>query len=61
MEAIKMRVLVAAIAMVMAASSIQKVTAADAPSPTLDAVAFSPVVFASFAATDFGLLFRTKG
>ncbi|KAI3899363.1 hypothetical protein MKW92_006391 [Papaver armeniacum] len=59
MEAMKTRVLVAVIAMVMAASSVQSVNAADAPapSPTSDAVAFAPVVFASFAATAFGLLF----
>ncbi|KAI3877465.1 hypothetical protein MKW98_032549 [Papaver atlanticum] len=56
---LKMRVFIAMIFMVMAASSVQNVAAADAPapSPTSDATSFVPAVFASLTALVFGLLF----
>ncbi|KAI3873060.1 hypothetical protein MKW98_006027 [Papaver atlanticum] len=55
---LKMRVFVAMIFMVMAASAVQNVAAADAPapSPTSDAGAVVPAVFASFTALVFGFL-----
>ncbi|KAI3924351.1 hypothetical protein MKW98_032552 [Papaver atlanticum] len=54
-----MRVLVAVSALVMAASAVQNVAAADAPapSPTSDATSFAPAVFASMAAVAIGYLF----
>ncbi|OVA06367.1 hypothetical protein BVC80_8885g16 [Macleaya cordata] len=59
MEALKMRVCLAVMAMVMAASAIQNVAAADAPapSPTSDAASFVPAVFASLTAVAFGFFF----
>lgn len=59
MEALKMRLFFAMVVVLMAVSSVQNVAAADAPapSPTSDAIAFVPTVFASFVALAFGLLF----
>ncbi|XP_026417911.1 arabinogalactan protein 13-like [Papaver somniferum] len=59
MAAMKMRVLVAVTALVMAASTVQNVAAAHAPapSPTSDAFMFVPAVFASLTAVAFGILF----
>ncbi|KAF6155152.1 hypothetical protein GIB67_019678 [Kingdonia uniflora] len=54
-----MRVLTAAALLVMAVSAVQNVAAADAPapSPTSDATAFVPAVFASLAAVTLGFFF----
>ncbi|KAI3877460.1 hypothetical protein MKX03_026517 [Papaver bracteatum] len=59
MASMKMRVLVAVSSLVMAASAVQNVAAADAPapSPTSDATSFAPAVFASMAAVAIGYLF----
>ncbi|CAM8889000.1 unnamed protein product [Rhodiola kirilowii] len=60
MEAVKSKIVcLAAVAVIMAASSVQMVSAADAPAPSPDsgATAFVPAVFASIAAAAFGLLF----
>ncbi|KAI3841579.1 hypothetical protein MKW98_003031 [Papaver atlanticum] len=59
MASMKMRVLVAVSALIMAASAVQNVAAADAPapSPTSDATAFVPAVVASLTAVAFGYLF----
>ncbi|OAY44378.1 arabinogalactan protein 13-like [Manihot esculenta] len=58
MEALKMRVFLAIVVVVMAISAIQNVGAqeAPAPSPASDATVFVPTVFASLAALAFGLL-----
>lgn len=54
-----MRLFFAAMIMLMAASAIQNVAAADAPapSPTSDATLFVPTIFASLVALAFGFLF----
>ncbi|KDP39696.1 hypothetical protein JCGZ_02716 [Jatropha curcas] len=59
MEALKMRVFLALVVVVMAFSAVQNVAAqeAPAPSPASDATIFVPTIFASFVALAFGLLF----
>ncbi|XVF06596.1 hypothetical protein REPUB_Repub06bG0062600 [Reevesia pubescens] len=59
MEALRMRLFFAMVIVLMAVSAVQNVAAADAPapSPTSDATAFVPTVFASLVALAFGLLF----
>ncbi|KAJ6858401.1 arabinogalactan protein 13-like [Populus alba x Populus x berolinensis] len=59
MEALKMRVFLAIMVVLMAASAVQNAAAADAPapSPTSDASTFVPAAFASLVALAFGLLF----
>ncbi|KAJ6360135.1 hypothetical protein OIU77_004197 [Salix suchowensis] len=58
MEALKMRVFLAIVAVLMAVSAVQNAAAAEAPapSPTSDATAFAPAVFASLVALAFGQL-----
>ncbi|KAI3991363.1 hypothetical protein MKX01_034682 [Papaver californicum] len=59
MASMKMRVLVAVSALVMAVSAVQNVAAVDAPAPApiSDATFFAPAVFASMAAVTIGYLF----
>ncbi|XP_048235835.1 arabinogalactan protein 13-like [Ricinus communis] len=59
MEALKMRLFMAIMVVLMAISAVQNVAAQEspAPSPTSDAAFFVPTIFASFAALAFGLLF----
>ncbi|KAK4581453.1 hypothetical protein RGQ29_024907 [Quercus rubra] len=61
MEAFRMRLFFALVIMLMATSTIQNVMAAEAPasapSPTSDATAFVPTIFASLVALTFGVLF----
>jgi hypothetical protein len=59
MEALKMRVFLAIMVVLMAVSAVQDVAAADAPapSPTSDATTFVPAAIASLVALAFGLLF----
>ncbi|XP_038696837.1 arabinogalactan protein 13-like [Tripterygium wilfordii] len=59
MEALKMRVFMAIVVVLMVVSAIPNVAAADspAPSPTSDAAAIVPAAFASLAALAFGLLY----
>ncbi|XP_022747841.1 arabinogalactan peptide 13-like [Durio zibethinus] len=59
MEALRMRIFFAMVIVLMAVFAVQNVAAADAPapSPTSDATAFVPPVFASLVALAFGLLF----
>eukprot|EP00261_Vitis_vinifera_P014582 XP_003632717.1 PREDICTED: arabinogalactan peptide 13 [Vitis vinifera] len=60
METMKMRVLLMGVVMVMmAASMVPNVAAADAPapSPTSDTAAFVPAALASVVALVFGFLF----
>ncbi|KAJ9179901.1 hypothetical protein P3X46_008214 [Hevea brasiliensis] len=58
MEALKVRVFVAIVVVLMAVSAVQNVAAQEgpAPSPASDATVFVPTVFASLAAFAFGLL-----
>ncbi|XWS64855.1 hypothetical protein CRYUN_Cryun05aG0039800 [Craigia yunnanensis] len=58
MEALRMTLFLAMVIVLMAVSAVQNVTAADAPapSPTSDATAFMPTVFASLVALAFGFL-----
>ncbi|KAJ6877310.1 arabinogalactan protein 13-like [Populus alba x Populus x berolinensis] len=58
MEALKMRVFLAIVAVLVAVSAVQNVAAADAPapSPTSDATTFLPAVLASLVALAFGQL-----
>ncbi|KAG6750760.1 hypothetical protein POTOM_045272 [Populus tomentosa] len=58
MEALKMRVFLAIVAVLIAVSAVQNVAAADAPapSPTSDATTFVPAVLASLVALAFGQL-----
>lgn len=55
-----MRLFFALVIMLMATSTIQNVMAAEAPasapSPTSDATAFVPTIFASLVALTFGVL-----
>ncbi|XVF30808.1 hypothetical protein REPUB_Repub16aG0090400 [Reevesia pubescens] len=60
MEALRMRLFFAMVIVLMAVSTVQNVSAADAPapSPTSDAtITFVPTVFASLVALAFALLF----
>ncbi|CAK9149885.1 unnamed protein product [Ilex paraguariensis] len=59
MEAMKMKLFVAVVMMVMAVSAVQNVAAveAPAPSPTSDATIYVPTIVASLSAIAFGLLF----
>ncbi|XP_022743951.1 arabinogalactan peptide 13-like [Durio zibethinus] len=59
MEALRVRLFFAMVVALMAVSTVQNVAAADAPapSPTSDAIAFVPTVFASLVALAFGFLF----
>ncbi|KAM6546821.1 hypothetical protein CsatB_027557 [Cannabis sativa] len=59
MAPIRMRLFSTLVVAVMAVSAIQNVAAADAPapSPTSDATAFVPAVFASLGALAMGILF----
>ncbi|OAY41932.1 arabinogalactan protein 13-like [Manihot esculenta] len=59
MEALKMRVFLAVVVVLMAVFAVQNVGAqeAPAPSPASDATVFVPAVFASVAAFAFGFLF----
>ncbi len=59
MDAFKITLFFALVIMLMATSAIQNVVAADAPapSPTSDAIAFVPTIFASLAALLLGFLF----
>ncbi|XWS42678.1 hypothetical protein CRYUN_Cryun16bG0034700 [Craigia yunnanensis] len=60
MEALKMRICLAMVIVLMAVFAVQNVVAATdapAPSPTSDAITFVPTVFASFVALAFGFLF----
>ncbi|XP_062113385.1 arabinogalactan protein 13-like [Humulus lupulus] len=59
MEAMRMRLFFTLVVAMMAVSAVQNVAAADAPapSPTSDATAFVPAVFASLGALAMGLLF----
>ncbi|KAI5566900.1 hypothetical protein POPTR_013G057500v4 [Populus trichocarpa] len=58
MEALKMRVFLAIVVVLMAVSAVQNVAAAEAPapSPTSDATTFVPAVLASLVALAFGQL-----
>ncbi|KAI6670782.1 hypothetical protein NL676_005667 [Syzygium grande] len=58
MEAMKMKLFVAMMVVLMAAATVQKAAAADAPapSPTSDATVFVPTFLASIAALAFGKL-----
>ncbi|XP_050218789.1 arabinogalactan protein 12-like [Mercurialis annua] len=57
MEAMKMRLFVAVMVVLMAVQNVAAQVEAPAPSPVSDAALFVPAVFASFAALFFGLLF----
>ncbi|GKV51700.1 hypothetical protein SLEP1_g58331 [Rubroshorea leprosula] len=59
MEALKMRLFLAVVVVLMAVSTVQNVAASDAPAPapTSDATTFVPAAFASVVALAFGLLF----
>ncbi|XP_018806172.1 arabinogalactan protein 13-like [Juglans regia] len=59
MEAMRLKLFVIMLVVLMAISSVQKAAAAEAPapSPTSEAVIFMPTFFASLAALAFGLLF----
>ncbi|XP_058212384.1 arabinogalactan protein 13-like [Rhododendron vialii] len=63
MEAMKVKLFVAVVMMVVAVSAVQNVGAAPtpahapAPSPVSDAGVFVPTAFASLVALAFGLLF----
>ncbi|KAF8035384.1 hypothetical protein BT93_C1419 [Corymbia citriodora subsp. variegata] len=58
MEAMKMKLFVAMMVVLMAAANVQKAAAAEAPapSPVSDAAVFVPTFFASVVALAFGLL-----
>ncbi|XP_058204788.1 arabinogalactan protein 13-like [Rhododendron vialii] len=59
MEALRMKLFVAVVMLLMAVSAVGNVAAAEAPapSPVSDATVFLPAAFASLAALAFGLLF----
>ncbi|GMY16132.1 arabinogalactan peptide 14-like [Fagus crenata] len=59
MEAMKLKLFVTLLVVLMAISSVQKAVAADAPAPTptSDAAIFVPTFFASLVALAFGLCF----
>ncbi|KAG6630161.1 arabinogalactan protein 13-like [Carya illinoinensis] len=59
MEAMRFKLFVIMLVVLMAISSVQKAAAAEAPtpSPTSEAFIFMPTFFASLSALAFGLLF----